>query len=79
MNNIFDLLIEKPYEKEIIKTKIISIDPLGRALCATANGTFRAVGVVKKGSQQKEAIVANVGQRQTEFYVLQYWRRNKTK
>jgi len=77
MNNIYDLLREKPSEKEIIKAKIISVDPLGRALCATANGTFRAIGVVKKGSLQKEAIVANSGQRQTEFHVLQYWGRNK--
>jgi len=77
MNNIYDLLREKPNEKEIIKAKIQSVDPFGRALCSTPNGTFRAVGVVKKGSLQKEAIVANSGQRQTEFHVLQYWGRNK--
>jgi len=78
MNNIFDLLKEKPNEKEIIKAKVVSVDPFGRALCATANGTFRAVGVVKKGSQQKEAIVANSAQRQAEFHILQTWGRNKT-
>lgn len=77
MNNIFDLLREKPNEKEIIKTKIISIDPFGRALCKTANGTFRAIGTVKKGSQQKEAIVSNSAQRQAEFHILQYWGGNK--
>jgi hypothetical protein len=79
MNNVYDLLREKPNEKEIIKAKIESVDPFGRALCSTPNGTFRAIGVVKKGSQQKEAIVANSGQRQTEFHVLQYWGRNKPK
>ncbi len=79
MNNIFDLLKEKPIEKEIVKVKIQSVDPFGRALCSTPNGTFRAVGVIKKGSQQKEAIVANLAQRQTEFHVLQYWGRNKPK
>ncbi len=79
MNNIYDLLREKPSEKEVIKAKIESVDPFGRALCSTPNGTFRAVGVVKKGPFQKEAIVANSGQRQTEFHVLQYWGRNKPK
>ena len=79
MNNIYDLLREKPGEKEIVKAKIESVDPFGRALCSTPNGTFRAVGVVKKGSLQKEAIVANSGQRQTEFHILQYWGRNKPK
>lgn len=77
MNNIYDLLRENQNEKEIIKVKIESVDPFGRALCSTPNGTFRAVGVVKKGSFQKEAIVANSGQRQTEFHILQYWGRNK--
>jgi len=77
MNNIYDLLREKTGEKEIVKAKIESVDPFGRALCSTPNGTFRAIGVVKKGSLKKEAIVANSGQRQTEFHVLQYWGRNK--
>ena len=77
MKRIFDILREKQNEKEIIRGKILSADPFGRVLISTPNGTFRAIGIVKKGSQDKEAIVSNTAQRQSEFSVLQYWKRNK--
>jgi len=77
MKRIYDLLREKQNEKEIVRAKIVSADPFGRVVCSSPNGTFRAVGMVKKGSQDKEAILANTAQRRAEFNVLQYWKRNK--
>mgnify|MGYP000883095014 CR=1 FL=1 len=71
MNNPFDLLKETPDQKEIVRAKVVSVDALGRMLCKTANGTFRASGVIKKGSFQRVAIFSNSGQRQAEFHLLQ--------
>lgn len=67
MNNIYDLLREKPNEKEIIKAKIESVDPFGRALCSTPNGTFRAVGIVKKGCSKKKRLLQIPGNDKPNF------------
>jgi len=78
MKSIIGLLKEKPHEKEVVRGKVISADPFGRIICHTPNGDFRAVGIIKKGGLDKEAILANTYQRQSELTVLQYWKGNKS-
>jgi len=77
MKNLLNLLKEKPQEKEIVRGKVIGANPFGRVICHTPNGDFVAVGVIKKGGLDKEVILANTYQRQSELIVLQYQKRNK--
>lgn len=77
MKRISDFFKEKQTEKEVVRAKTVSADPFGRVICESSNGTFRAVGVIKKGDLAKEVIVGNLYQREAEFYVLQNWERNK--